>query len=119
MKKHGLEKSKEHVDRLKMELEDIKVAWDSNKMDFATYFLMVWQGVNYAKKNNIIVGPGRGSGYASLLLKVLDVTYGLDPVKFGLLWERFLGFSDLKFISEEDLGIKAVPTSPGRITGVS
>jgi len=105
MKKHGLDKSKEHVDRLKMELEDIKVAWDSNKMDFATYFLMVWQGVNYAKKNNIIVGPGRGSGYASLLLKVLDVTYGLDPVKFGLLWERFLAFGDAYFVSDNDFGI--------------
>lgn len=104
LKKHGWENSKIHIDTLKKELADIKIAKDNNNYDFSTYFLIVRDYIQYAKNNNIMVGAGRGSGYASILLRCLDITYGVDPIKYGLIWERFLGFSESRFILESDLG---------------
>jgi len=60
-----------------------------NPTDFVDYLLMVWDVVNIAKKNNIAVGPGRGSAASSLVLYCLGVT-NIDPVKNGLYFERFL-----------------------------
>jgi len=60
--------------------------------------------IQHAKSKGVFVGCGRGSGYASVLLRCLDITYGVDPLKYGLLWERFLGFDDRKFIKETDFG---------------
>jgi len=57
--------------------------------DFVDYLLMVWDVVNIARKNNIAVGPGRGSAASSLVLYCLEVT-DVDPVKNGLFFERFL-----------------------------
>ena len=59
------------------------------KMGFADYFLIVWDYVKYAKKNNIYVGPGRGSAGASLIAYCLGIT-DVDPIKYNLLFERFL-----------------------------
>ena len=58
-------------------------------MGFASYFLIVSDFINWAKQNNIPVGPGRGSGAGSLVAWCLFIT-NLDPIKFGLLFERFL-----------------------------
>ena len=102
----GLNNSQKHVDRLKMELGDVKVAKDSNNYDFSTYFLIVRDYIKEAERRGIFVGAGRGSGYASLLLKCIGVTYGDDPLRQGLLWERFLGFDNKKFIKESDFGFK-------------
>jgi len=105
MKRLNWDKSKKHVKRLGQELEDIKVAYENNNYDFATYFLIVWDYVNYAKEHGILTGPGRGSGYASVLLHCLGIAYGLDPVgEFPMLWERFLAFDDLKYVKESDFG---------------
>ena len=57
-------------------------------MGFASYFLIVSDFINWAKQNNIPVGPGRGSGAGSLVAWCLFIT-NLDPIKFGLLFERF------------------------------
>lgn len=59
------------------------------QMGFASYFLIVWDLVNYAKKNNIPVGPGRGSAAGSLISYVLGIT-DIDPLKYNLIFERFL-----------------------------
>ncbi|MDH4129260.1 MAG: DNA polymerase III subunit alpha [Spirochaetota bacterium] len=59
------------------------------KMGFADYFLIVWDFIQYAKSNNIAVGPGRGSAAGSLVAYTLGVT-NLDPLKYHLLFERFL-----------------------------
>ncbi len=59
------------------------------KMGYSGYFLIVSDFINWAKKNNIPVGPGRGSGAGSLVAWALSIT-DLDPIKFGLLFERFL-----------------------------
>lgn len=104
LKELGLDRSLEHINRLKMELEDVKVAKESNNYDFATYFLIVRDYIKEAEKQGIFVGPGRGSGYASLLLKCIGITYGEDPLNQSLLWERFLGFDSKRFIKESDFG---------------
>ncbi|UCE65408.1 MAG: DNA polymerase III subunit alpha [Candidatus Zixiibacteriota bacterium] len=70
-------------DRLQYELEVI------NKMGYAGYFLIVKDFVDYARANNVRVGPGRGSAAGSIVSYCLGIT-NLDPIKYGLLFERFL-----------------------------
>ncbi|KUG03873.1 dna polymerase iii alpha subunit [hydrocarbon metagenome] len=60
-----------------------------NDMGFAAYFLIVQDLINWARANNIAVGPGRGSAAGSLVSYVLGITT-IDPLKYGLLFERFL-----------------------------
>ena len=59
------------------------------QMGFATYFLVVWDYIKYARDNSIPVGPGRGSAAGSLVAYALQIT-NIDPVHHGLLFERFL-----------------------------
>lgn len=58
-------------------------------MGFSSYFLIVWDFIQYAKNKDIPVGPGRGSAAGSLAAYSLDITE-LDPIRYGLLFERFL-----------------------------
>jgi DNA-directed DNA polymerase III (polc) len=81
--KFGNSAPKTYIERLKTELETI------NEMNFCNYFLIVWDYVKYAKKNNILVGPGRGSAAGSLVSYILDITT-IDPIKYNLIFERFL-----------------------------
>ncbi|MDQ2864670.1 MAG: DNA polymerase III subunit alpha [Candidatus Eremiobacteraeota bacterium] len=60
-----------------------------NKMGFASYFLIVWDFIKYARDNGIPVGPGRGSAVGSLVAYCLKIT-DLDPLKYNLFFERFL-----------------------------
>lgn len=71
------------VERLEYELSTI------SKMGYVDYFLIVWDFINYAKQNDIIVGPGRGSAAGSLVSYCLKIT-DIDPIKYQLLFERFL-----------------------------
>ena len=73
----------EYKERLNYELNVIK------EMGFVDYFLIVYDYVLYAKKNNIAVGPGRGSAAGSLVSYCLGITE-IDPIKYDLLFERFL-----------------------------
>lgn len=73
----------EITDRLNFEIKIIE------KMGFVSYFLIVWDFINYAKSQGIPVGPGRGSAAGSLVSYLLGIT-DLDPLKYGLLFERFL-----------------------------
>ncbi|WHX27734.1 DNA polymerase III subunit alpha [Virgibacillus halodenitrificans] len=75
--------TKEITERLTYELQVIK------SMKFSDYFLIVSDFIAYAKKNNILVGPGRGSAAGSLVAYVLGIT-DVDPIRFDLLFERFL-----------------------------
>ena len=81
-----------------IEREDIKKLYDTrlqyevsviSNMKFSGYFLIVSDYINWAKSNNIPVGPGRGSGAGSLVAWCLSIT-DLDPIRFGLIFERFL-----------------------------
>ncbi len=60
-----------------------------DKMGFASYFLIVWDIVNFARQNGIGVGPGRGSAAGAIVSYALGIT-DIDPLKYGLLFERFL-----------------------------
>ena len=73
----------EYVDRLNYELDVI------NKMGYVDYFLIVHDFIRYAKSKKIPVGPGRGSGAGSLAAYCIGIT-GIDPLKYNLLFERFL-----------------------------
>lgn len=55
----------------------------------SAYYIIVWDYVNFAKSRGILTGPGRGSGAGSLVLYCLGIT-NLDPIKYGLLFERML-----------------------------
>lgn len=106
IKKLELHDSKNHVDRLTMELSDIKLIYDTKRYDFATYFLIVHDIMEWSRKNDISAGV-RGSGFGSLLLQCIGVTdSAVDILSKNLYWERFLGFDMRRFISEDDFGIK-------------
>ena len=75
--------SSNYSKRLNMELEVII------NMGFTDYFLIVYDFILYSKKNNIIVGPGRGSATGSLVAYSLGITE-IDPIKYNLIFERFL-----------------------------
>jgi DNA polymerase-3 subunit alpha len=82
-RKIGDSPDKKYTDRLEYELSVIK------KMGYVDYFLIVSDFIKYAKSRNIPVGPGRGSGAGSLCAYCSDIT-GIDPLKYNLLFERFL-----------------------------
>ena len=82
-KRYGEELSKEIAERAEYELSIIK------KMGYVDYYLIVWDFIHFAKENGIPVGPGRGSGAGSILAYAIEIT-DIDPMKYGLLFERFL-----------------------------
>ncbi|MDB5043280.1 MAG: polymerase alpha subunit, partial [Candidatus Eremiobacteraeota bacterium] len=84
--RYGAERAKNDValrERLDYELGVI------NTMGFASYFLIVWDFIKYARDQDIPVGPGRGSAVGSVVSYCLRIT-DLDPIKYGLIFERFL-----------------------------
>ena len=83
LKRLGLEESQVYIDRLNEELSVIK------DKSFASYFLVVADMINWAKENNIRVGPGRGSAAGSLVCYSLGIT-DVDPIKYDLLFFRFI-----------------------------
>jgi len=80
---NNLHTNQEYVDRMNEELEIIK---DKN---FAPYFLVVHNMIDWAKSQGILVGPGRGSAAGSLVCYALGITE-IDPIKYGLLFFRFI-----------------------------
>jgi DNA polymerase-3 subunit alpha len=83
LKRLDLDKDKVYLDRLEEELSVIK------DKAFASYFLVVADMVNWAKDNNIMVGPGRGSAAGSLVCYSLGIT-DVDPIEYDLLFFRFI-----------------------------
>ena len=82
-KRYGENPSEEVMSRLEYEISVIE------KMGYVDYFLIVWDYINYAKSVGIPVGPGRGSGAGSIAAYAIGIT-DIDPLKYGLLFERFL-----------------------------
>ncbi|MDO4419182.1 MAG: DNA polymerase III subunit alpha [Ruminococcus sp.] len=82
-KKYGSNPDSSIVERLEYELATI------NRMGFVDYYLIVHDFIDYAKSQGIPVGPGRGSGAGSLCAYCIGIT-GIDPIKYNLLFERFL-----------------------------
>ena len=83
LEKYGNNPPKETLERLQYELSVI------GKMGYVDYYLIVWDFIRYAKENGIPVGHGRGSGAGSLAAYCIGIT-GIDPIKYNLLFERFL-----------------------------
>ncbi len=83
VERYGEGASEKARERLEFELETI------HKMGFDTYFLIVHDFIRHAKESGVIVGPGRGSAAGSIIAYCLRITE-LDPLKYGLLFERFL-----------------------------
>ena len=82
-KRYGQNPPKEYYDRLDYELETVE------KMGYTDYYLIVADFVSFAKSKGIPVGPGRGSGAGSIAAYCMEIT-DLDPMKYNLLFERFL-----------------------------
>ncbi len=82
-KRYGESPAEEVMSRLEYEISVI------DKMGYVDYFLIVWDYINYAKSVGIPVGPGRGSGAGSIAAYAIGIT-DIDPLKYGLLFERFL-----------------------------
>ena len=80
---YGNNPDKKYTERLDYELSVIK------NMGYVDYFLIVADFINYAKQNDIPVGPGRGSGAGSIAAYCMGIT-GIDPMKYNLIFERFL-----------------------------
>ena len=72
-----------YVERLEYEIDVI------SRMGYVNYYLIVWDFIRYAKENGIPVGPGRGSGAASIVAYCMHITE-VDPMKYALIFERFL-----------------------------
>ena len=81
--RYGESLSDEIIKRAEYEIGIIK------KMGYVDYYLIVWDFIHYAKSHGIPVGPGRGSGAGSILAYAIGIT-DIDPMKYGLLFERFL-----------------------------
>lgn len=94
-KRYGEDISDSLQERFEYELEVI------TKTGFAAYFLIVQDFVTWAKQNGIIVGPGRGSAAGSLTTYLLNIT-NVDPIKYNLLFERFL---NPERVSQPDIDI--------------
>lgn len=94
-KRFGETVGSKYQERLKKELDVIE------KMGFCDYFLIVYDYVKYAKEHDIIVGPGRGSAVGSLVAYLLNIT-DVDPLKYDLLFERFL---NIERVSMPDIDI--------------
>ena len=82
-KRYGENIPEEYQKRAEYELGVIK------KMGYVDYYLIVWDYIHFAKLNDIPVGPGRGSGAGSILAYAIEIT-DIDPMKYNLLFERFL-----------------------------
>lgn len=86
----GLEKRLENNDKISLYKSRLKSELDVIvSMQYEDYFLIVWDFIRFAKTQNIYVGPGRGSAAGSLVAYCLGITH-VDPLKYDLLFERFL-----------------------------
>ena len=95
VKKRGLHKNSEYINRLKYELDIVL------STEFVDYFLIVWDFVNFARNKNIKIGPGRGSGCGSLMLYCLYIT-NVDPIPHDLPFWRFLSIDKFVSVRKED-----------------
>ena len=113
LKRYGLQdpanpkdaREKELVDRCNFELSVIETT------GFINYFLVVWDFIHYAKTKRIPVGPGRGSGAGSLVAYLLEIT-GIDPIRYELIFERFL---NPERVSPPDFDIDFCQTRRGEV----
>ena len=90
----------EYLDRLKLELSEVKDA------RLHHYFMIVWDVCQFCRSNKIAMGFGRGSCGGSLVLYLLGITHKADPIKYGLIWERFWNHGRKGSMPDIDLDIQ-------------
>jgi DNA polymerase III subunit alpha len=95
----------EYIERLEREIQMIQ------QMKFSGYFLIVWDFIRFAKSSSIPVGPGRGSAAGSLVSYAMEIT-DIDPLQYGLLFERFL---NPERISMPDIDIDFCTNGRGKV----
>ena len=88
-----------YEERLNKELSII------NSKGFAPYMLTVYEFINWSDKNGVVTGPGRGSAAGSLCLFSIGITKNVDPIKYDLLFERFLT-ADRKDLPDWNIVVK-------------
>lgn len=96
--KKGLQRNDVYLERLKIEIEVIK------KGGFIDYFLILWDIIRFCKEKKILTGLGRGSAAGSLIAYLLDITR-IDPLKYDLLFERFLNEGRINSLPDIDTDI--------------
>jgi len=101
----ALKQEKKLTERLDYELSVLK------KTGFVSYFLIVWDFIDYARRHGIPVGPGRGSAAGSLVAYLLCIT-DVDPFRFGLIFERFL---NPERVSPPDIDIDFCPEGRAQV----
>jgi len=101
LKAKGLFDKKEYKDRVDYELRVFSAC------KFTKYFLILWEFINDARGKGIRIGAGRGSAAGSLCLYALGVT-ALDPIKYNLMFERFLSVETKRKVDADDFGISEV-----------
>ncbi len=99
------DKAETHRERLEYELGVI------TSMGFVDYYLIVWDFINYARKNGIPVGPGRGSGCGSIAAYCLHIT-NVEPTRYNLIFERFL---NPERVSMPDFDVDFCPKRRGEV----
>ena len=99
------DKAENHRERLEYELSVI------TSMGFVDYYLIVWDFINYARKNGIPVGPGRGSGCGSIAAYCLHIT-NVEPTQYNLVFERFL---NPERVSMPDFDVDFCPRRRGEV----
>ncbi len=105
LKERYKEPTPSQIERADMELACIQ------SMGFSSYFLIVWDFIDYARRNDIPVGPGRGSAAGSLVAYALKIT-DIDPIEHGLIFERFL---NPERVSMPDIDIDFCYENRGRV----
>lgn len=103
--KYFVKDEEEYLERIEVEVEVIK------KGGFVDYFLILADIINWCKKENILTGTGRGSAAGSLISYLLDITQ-IDPLKFGLLFERFLNSGRLGKVTTQKKIIISFDSGP-------
>jgi len=97
-KRYGDNLTNRHIERLQYEMQVI------SEMGFIDYFLIIWDVMRFARKADIIIGPGRGSAVGSIVAYVLGITK-IDPLTYNLLFERFLN-KDRKTLPDIDIDVE-------------
>ena len=106
-RRYGADASRELHERLDYELGVLE------RLGFTSYFLIVWDFIRFAKERGIPVGPGRGSAAGSMVAYVLGIT-DLDPVRYGLIFERFL---NPERVSPPDIDVDFCQSRRGEVIG--
>ncbi len=109
LKIKGLYDKSEYIERVEFELKVFDAC------GYVLYFLILWDLINFANNNKIRIGPGRGSAAGSLCLYALDVTK-LDPIKYNLLFERFLSIDTFRSVDESDFEMEVISCEPVEVS---